>query len=106
MEKTGSICQPRLGEEEEPKTIKPHFGTKKGELVKAADEIRTHDVQLGKLADVNPKALKNKGLDGRGVGGVTKKVLSAREISDLVESCAEIPAHIKASIRGMLESAG
>lgn len=47
VEKTGSNCQPRLGEEEEPKTIKPHFGAKKGEIVKAADEIRTHDVQLG-----------------------------------------------------------
>ena len=65
----------------------------------AAGEIRTHDVQLGKLADVS-----SKGLDGRGVGGVTKKVLSAREISDLVDCCPAIPDHIKASIRGLLDS--
>ena len=70
----------------------------------AAGEIRTHDVQLGKLADVSSKGLKDKGLDGRGVGGVTKKVLSAREISDLVDCCPAIPDHIKASIRGLLDS--
>ena len=75
-----------------------------GEKGKAADEIRTHDVQLGKLADVSSKGCNDKGLDGRGVGGVTKKVLSAREISDLVDSCTAIPAHIKASIRSLLES--
>ena len=63
------------------------------------------DWQKGKLADVNSKALKDKGLDSRGVGGVTKKVLSLGEIIDLVESCAEIPDHIKASIRSLLESA-
>ena len=60
------------------------------------------DCQKGKLADVNSKALKDKGLDSRGVGGVTKKVLSAREISDLVDCCPAIPDHIKASIRRLL----
>ena len=63
------------------------------------------DCHKGKLADVSSKALKDKGLDSRGVGGVTKKVLSLGEIIDLVESCAEIPDHIKASIRSLLESA-
>ena len=67
----------------------------------AADEIRTHDVQLGKLADLSSKACNDKGLDSRGVEGVTKKVLSLGEIIDLVEGCTEIPDHIKASIRRM-----
>ena len=48
--KTGNNCQPSLTEEEKPKLIKPHFEAKKGEKEIAADEIRTHDVQLGKLA--------------------------------------------------------
>ena len=65
-----------------------------GEKGKAADEIRTHDVQLGKLEGVSSKACNDKGLDSMGVGGVTKKVLSAREISDLVDRCTEIPDHI------------
>ena len=70
-----------------------------------ADEIRNHDVQLGKLADVNSKALNDKGLGSRGVGGVTKKVLSLGEIIDQVDSCPEIPDDIKASFRRLRGSA-
>lgn len=51
------------------------------------------------------KACKDKELDSRGVGGVTKKVLSAREISDLVEGCPGVPDDIKGSLRSLLGSA-
>ena len=64
------------------------------------------DWQKGKLADVSSKACNDKGLDSRGVGGVTRMVLSLGEIIDLVDCCPEIPDHIKASFRSLRESAG
>ena len=64
------------------------------------------DWQKGKLADVNSKGLKDKGLDSRGVGWVTKRVLSLDEIIDLVEGRVDIPDYIKASFRSLRGSAG
>ncbi len=48
--KTGNNCPPSLTDENDPRLIKPRFEAKNGEKDKAADGIRTHDVQLGKLA--------------------------------------------------------
>ena len=62
------------------------------------------DWHKGKLADVSSKDCNDKGLESRGVGGVTKKLLSLREISDLGDSRDDVPDHIHASFRRLRES--
>ncbi len=46
----GKNWQDGKNKTDHPKLTKPHFSEKNEALSKAGDEIRTHDVQLGKLA--------------------------------------------------------